>query len=140
MYLVDDAGKAIRQPVDIGTYFYQPEDFAIVKTNYTLLVYPKRIKATSTGEGRSSSAILQPVKSFCKNANAYKITYQGVYPQRMEYVEAFRKKLPLKINEPFHFPYFEDTEIDEGVSDVSPICRFDCRFVGTIVDRNKKHP
>jgi hypothetical protein len=138
MYLTDKNGNIKTGPIELGVLKFITDGSAIqTPSEYFLVLYPKQIKAENVDGLYWYSAKLEKTKDFCEKSNTYKISYQENGPYTPEAIDHYNKSLPKKINKEFH-SNFTDSALDEGDTTVDPICRFDCRFVGTIVDGSKK--
>jgi len=146
MYLLDKDGKVSKGPVDLGTYayVYEPRDMVKIPTNYRLVIYPRRIQYESPNQAHTDGSTLTPTKSVCPNSRTYMIGFHwrefrvGKGYSDMGDVEKYYKEMPLKIDEFIRPDFIEN--LANGFTDyyINPICRFDCRIVGTIVDGRKK--
>jgi hypothetical protein len=137
-YLLDDAGNIHQGPINLGAYPYKyaSRDFFTLKTKYKLVIFPKKLIQESTGKGVIGRiTVLEPTRSVCPNSHTYSISYQEREAPSQEYANDFIRKMPYKIEERLDMSYFSSDEDEESVKIE---CRFDCRFVGTIVDGSKK--
>jgi hypothetical protein len=142
MYLTDKTGNIVKGPIDLGIYAYkyEPRDFFTIRISYKLVVFPKKILLRGSGEGiMGLNVSLIQSKAICPDSRTYTITYQHREAPTKERSQSFTQQMPYRIDDGFATSSFEDPSL-EGETYVDPVCRFDCRFVGTIVDGNKKQP
>jgi hypothetical protein len=145
MYLTDKSGNVMKGPIDFGTLEYRynkKKPTILIPTKFRIIVFPKQIIPRQGDDIRieGDSTILEKTENLCKNSTTYAVTYQTEEFRDEKEARKFLKKTPYQEEGWFDISFI-DKKIEEnggGDSTVTPICRFDCRFVGTIVDGSKK--
>lgn len=141
IFLINEKNEIDSGPIYIENqnYYYKKNRFVVsVPTKYRIIVFPKKIRLSRPSEGNPEFNIFfKKTKDTCRDTNTYQVIYQFREMQDAFYAKEFVKQLPYEINEELRYPNFEDPDLEDNEF-LSPVCRFDCRFVGTFVDGNKK--
>lgn len=131
IYLVNRAGARLSGPVDFGDYRYETGKPIRAQTPYVLIISNADVTAENIDGTYFGNAVLVRSEPICKGLPAYDVFFQDKGPYTVDAADDFLRDLPLKIDAPFEAK-FENLKID-GATDVYPVCRFDCRFVGRVI-------